>query len=328
MTDKIMKTNRITRILAGFCLLGAVACAKEVTEESYGGGEVVLGIDDNIQMYPLGGSLTIHSYYPERLYIDKGDVTWITVKDEVKPGESFTISVGANATDMLRSCELKFSKSRGSDDSDKTIKTIKIEQDAYRFKFAEKEWKLGTLKGNNVTVNCESNVNYSIRCDNKDFKITETSPEGFKLSYPIGEHNKQREIYLDAYVLVNNKEIKVDSLKIIQDPYWFYFDVDSEEDSKEDYPTTHNIYFDAEASSESRPVKITSSGTPIVDSVKYYDGNAYVDNCPDWLEDFDGGNIAVKVLEQNTDNTERKIDLVFYSNGYQIDLWVYQKGKE
>ncbi len=237
MTDKIMKTNRITRILAGFCLLGAVACAKEVTEESYGGGEVVVGIDDNIQMYPLGGSLIIPSYYPERLYISYGyESTWIReVPESVMPGESFTISAGE--TDSERSATLEFSRNRDSD----VVETIRIYQSAPEFGFEPLPDQLAAL-GGEVDIYCESNINYSIyiETDAEDFTLKDdkyefsSADDRLNLSYPMGAHNKQRTVRLIANAMDfrGERDIRaIDTLDIIQQPYDLYFDVNADSEN-------------------------------------------------------------------------------------------------
>ena len=258
-----MKTSRITRILAGFCLLGAVACAKEVTEESYDDGGFVVGIDDSIQMYPMGGSLIIPSYYPERLYIGYGiESSWVKgLPEVVMPGESFTIS--ADETDSERSATIEFLRNRDND----VVESIRIFQSAPEFGFEPLSGQLAAL-GGEMDIYCESNVNYSIyiETDAEDFTLKDDKYEfssadsHLNLSYPMGAHNTQRTVRLIANAMDSQGERDIraiDTLDVIQQPYDRYFDINAA--SKNEKPVVYNMEIAADGK-ETQAVYIYSSG--------------------------------------------------------------------
>lgn len=237
MTDKIMKRivflNLITCIC---CLLGTASCSELVSENQYAGDDIQLGITDDIEIYPLGGSLTIPSYYEGSILLNfipenDGD-NWLFVPQSVGAGEDIVITAEENRGREMRVGKLSII-ANGS-------KELTVFQDVMRVEpGVPSDLKLPGAK-DTVFISCLSNVNYRVTVDEDEFSYMSSdslrnysaqNDGGFYLAVPMGALNEERLLRLpiNALDVYGNEVLKrsVDVIEIRQEPYYMQFKIDN-----------------------------------------------------------------------------------------------------
>lgn len=345
-------------MFAGLFLFGASACSEIVSEDSYKGG-LLIGADNEINIYPLGATLTIPIYGADSLSVEfysESEEDWLEYPDSIISitGTPFKIKASQNETGKLRSGLLSFVK------SDEILTSISVSQEAPEFIFEEKVDEKGNYNcgpsRDTVIIDCKSNVNFMIESPSPDpsnpsdtakFEVINDpnihyySPgdNSFKLVVPVGLHNEDRERILYAYPLdISGREMQgtLSSMTIHQDKYLLGFvnssasGVSTSKSFSVNAEGTEGLDASFKSSGDWRPIYVDEETMEWVEILLNGKGLEYDSENKEFPIQRTGANnlnnITVNV-SQNDTGKDREAVIYLKSDSHEISFEVEQKAK-
>lgn len=217
--------------MAALCVFCTAACADYVSEQGTN-ADAHIGVNGEIELYPMGGELSVPLYGTGEVFIEKivensyDDISWLGFtynKDHI----------------LVYAAENKSSESRRGglqitiDSSEGTFeKTLPVFQDVPVFEFEKNAITANPLK-QTITVNCEANINYFIESNTSGVSVAldgacfTRKDKKFDVEIPAGYQNTERTITLSAMAkdITGNETLqKMEDLLINQEAYVLTFD--------------------------------------------------------------------------------------------------------